>query len=434
MKNKNSRAERDWFRLDTAALIFPAIMRKNWSNAFRMSVEMKDDIDPDILQQAVNDLQERFPSFYVRLCRGFFWYYLRKINTQVTVQSDFAYPLTHMNKRELSKCCLRVLYYRNRIAVEFFHSLTDGSGGKIFISTLAARYISLRYGIDVPANDTVLDPMEHPSDAELEDSFWKNAAIRASSRTEDAAYRLKGEPIKDGFLHITTGIISTKELLAKAHEYNCTITCLLASVMAECISTMQAEKCERRKCRPVKITIPVDLRRLYNSRTLRNFALTLNPGIDPRLGDHTIEELCAVFKHQLALEATPQKMSGMIAANVLPQRNILIRLCPVFVKNLVMDAVYRASGEKNGCLNISNLGKVKLPAVMEGYLKRMDFVVGVQRSYPNNCSVISCGDVTCINMIRNIHGSELERRFFSRLVELGVAVEIESNRRKVCIV
>ena len=33
-------------------------------------------------------------------------------------------------------------------------------------------------------------------------------------------------------------------------------------------------------------------------------------------------------------------------------------------------------------------------------------------------------------MIRSIRESELERLFFSRLVELGVPVEIESNERK----
>jgi hypothetical protein len=43
--------------------------------------------------------------------------------------------------------------------------------------------------------------------------------------------------------------------------------------------------------------------------------------------------------------------------------------------------------------------------------------------------VLSFGGYTYINMIRNIRQSELERRFFSRLVELGIAVEIESNRR-----
>ena len=53
--------------------------------------------------------------------------------------------------------------------------------------------------------------------------------------------------------------------------------------------------------------------------------------------------------------------------------------------------------------------------------------MGVQKSYPNNCAVLTLGNRTYINMIRSIRETELERRFFSRLVELGIPVEIESN-------
>ena len=94
-----------------------------------------------------------------------------------------------------------------------------------------------------------------------------------------------------------------------------------------------------------------------------------------------------------------------------------------------MRAVYAARGEKGGCLNISNLGIVTVPEAMTSYLLRLEFIVGVQLTYPNNCSVVSYDGKTYINMIRSIRESELERRFFSRLVALGVPIEIESNRR-----
>ena len=119
----------------------------------------------------------------------------------------------------------------------------------------------------------------------------------------------------------------------------------------------------------------------------------------------------------------------MIAANVQPQQVVALRLAPAALKNIVMDAVYRKSGESGGCLNISNITTLPLPDVMSGYVERMEFIIAPQRSYPNNCSVLSYGGKTYINMIRSIRESELERRFFSRLVELGIAVEIESNRR-----
>ena len=121
-------------------------------------------------------------------------------------------------------------------------------------------------------------------------------------------------------------------------------------------------------------------------------------------------------------------MAGMIAANVIPQKNPLLRIAPVALKNAVMSLIYRQSGETGGSINISNLGDTALPEEMEPYVERLDFIIGPQRSYPNNCSVVSYGGKTCISMIRNIRESDLERQFFSRLVELGIRVTVESNR------
>ena len=334
-----------------------------------------------------------------------------------------------MSSRELKKNCLRVLYYKNRIAVEFFHSLTDGRGGSIFLCNLVARYLELRHGLEIPKEGLIVDWNAPPPPEELEDSFLKNAAETAASRREEASYRLHGTRSERGFKTLTCGIVETQALLDTAHRYHVTVTALLAAVMAESIIAMQDAELPRRRQRPVKITIPVDLRRLYGSRTMRNFSLVVNIGADPRYGDYTLEELCRTMYHQLCANATPQNMAGMIAANVQPQQVVALRLAPAALKNLVMDAVYRQSGESGGCLNISNITSLPLPDVMQSYVARMEFIIGPQRSYPNNCSVLSYGGKTYINMIRSIRESELERRFFSRLVELGIAVEIESNRR-----
>ena len=165
-----------WYRLDTAALIFPATRRRNWANAFRVSACLKEDVDTEILQQAVDGLRQRFPSYYVTLRRGLFWYYLEESSEQVRVQRDYAYPLTFMSSRELKHNCMRILVYKNRIAAEFFHSLTDGRGGSIFLCNLIARYLELKEGITIPCEGLIRDLSETPSPEELEDSFLKNAA------------------------------------------------------------------------------------------------------------------------------------------------------------------------------------------------------------------------------------------------------------------
>ena len=420
--------KKQWYRLDNAALIFPAIIRKNWNNVFRVSTTLKEPVDPDLLNQAIAELKPRFPTCFVRLRTGFFWYYLETIAEAPKAQQDYAYPLTHMTRRELRTCCVRFLYYQNRIAVEVFHSVTDGTGGLVLLQNLTARYLSLKYGIVIPAEGNIVDIAESPKAEETRDCFLSCGAKRAISRAEDTAYRLSGTPETDRFRHIITGILPAATLLEKAHEQGVTVTAYLAAVLAEAVAERQkAEGRTGKRARPVKITVPVNLRRTFGMNTLRNFTLAVNIGFDPRLGEYTHEQICALMGHLLAAETIPQRMAGRVAKNVDLQNILLLRLIPLPVKRICMRTVYALSGENKGCLNLSNMGVVTVPAVMAPMVERFEFIIGVQYTYPNNCSVVTYAGKTYISMIRGIRETGLERVFFSRLVELGIPVEIESN-------
>ena len=420
---------KQWYRLDTAALIFPAVMRKNWNNIFRVSVTLQDRVDPEILSRAAADLLPRFPTIYVRLRTGFFWYYLETVSEAPKAEEDYAWPLTPMSRRRLKKCCIRILYYQNRIAAEFFHSVTDGTGGMIFLQNLAARYLALKKGIPVQPEGNILDPEEKPDPSETRDCFQLCGAKASVSRAEENAYRLRGNPEEDSFRHIVTGIVPTEKLLEKAHEQKVTVTAYLAAVMGEAVLARQQMDPAPRRRRHIKITVPVNLRKTFGLNTLRNFTLAVNIGFDPWLGEYSHEEICSLMHHQLAAETIPQRMAGRVSTNVELQRSLLLRLVPLPLKTLAMRMVYARSGESKGCLNISNMGVVKLPESMVPHVERFDFIIGVQYSYPNNCSVVTWQGKTYISMIRGIRDSELERLFFSRLVELGIPVDIESNRR-----
>lgn len=419
--------ELKWMRLDNAAKIFPAIIRRNWNNVFRVSATLIEPVDPEILQSAVEAVIPRFPSMAVRLRRSMFWYYLEQVPHAPQVRMDGSYPMIQMNHQELHTCAFRVLYYKNRIAAEFFHALTDGTGGMVFLKTLVAAYLSLRYHLTIQPGFGVLDLRESPRREELEDSFQRFAGTVAMSRKESNVYHLKGASEPEGFRNLITGVVDTRQLKELAHQYGVTVTAFLAAVMTETLIALQKQRGGKQKS--VKITIPVNLRRLFGSETLRNFALTVNPGVDPRLGEYDLQELCTIIGQQITLEVTPKLMASRIAANVNPEQRLIMKVMPLFVKNLAMRSVYRIVGESKGSLNISNLGFQQLPEEMRPYVTRLDFIIGVQATYHNNCSVASYGNVTTINMIRNIQESELERRFFSRLVELGLPVTVESNQR-----
>lgn len=419
-----------WLRLDNAAKIYPAAKRRKWVNFFRVSITLKDEIDPYTLQIALNNIIKRFPSIAVRIKFGMFWYYLEPVETAPKVKMDKSYPCTRVKFKKLSKFAFRVLYYKNRIAVELFHGLTDGNGGMIFLKSLAAEYIDLKYKTNIPNCRGVLDLNEEPSPEELEDSFLKYVGSAKSSRKETNAYRLKGRRESDGFLNLTCGILDTDEILAEAKRRNVSLTVLLTAVMIEAIEEIQSEaQPERKKQKPVKVLIPVNLRNFFESSTLRNFAQYITPGIDPRLGEFTFDDIIKSVHHQMGAELNRQNLASRFTTNVKTEEVFLLKIMPLFIKNLAMKTVYNMVGERKSCINISNLGVIDIPDEMKEYVERFDFILGVQATIPCNCSVLSYNGKLYINFIRNIKEPVLERKFFTRLRKLGLHVKIESNSR-----
>lgn len=417
-----------WMRLDNAAKIYPAALRKNWSNVFRLSATMDEPVDMAVLRSALDVTVRRFPSIAVRLRRGLFWYYLEQLPKAPPIHEDQSYPLVHMPYRDIRRCAFRVLVYKNRIAVEFFHALTDGTGGLTFLKTLLAEYVGEKYGVIVPAGDGVLGRLDQPGRGEMEDSFLKYAGKVSASRSEATAYHMSGTPEPDGFLDLTTLMLSADEVKAKAKEYGVSVTELLCAVMMKGILELQAES-PGRKLRPVKVLIPVNLRQLFPSETLRNFSLYVTPEVDPKLGDYSFEEICSIVHHRMGMEVTAKQMSTKIATNVNSERSIILKIMPLFVKNAAMKMVFDAVGERKSCLSLSNMGVVKLPDAVEQHVKRMDFIIGVQARAPHNCGVLTYNGTVYVNFIRNIRESGLEMHFYRVLRRIGIHAKAESNQR-----
>ena len=419
-----------WMRLDNAAKIYPAAKRRNWNNFFRLSATLTETVDTEVLRRALDVTVRRFPSIAVRLRRGAFWYYLEEIPKAPPIQPEKSCPLAHAPFHEVRQCAFRVLVYHRRIAVEFFHALTDGTGALIFLKSLLAEYLSQKYGLTIPAEKGVLGRLEEPSEEELEDSFARYAGDVKLSRREATAYHLSGTPEPDGYKDLITMMIPADKLRGCAKGFGVSVTELLCAAMMQAILDLQAEKVPRRAARkPVKVLLPVNLRTLFPSATLRNFASYITPEIDPRMGDCSFDELCQLVHHKMGMENNRRTMRAKFAANVASERSPVLRVMPLFIKNLAMKAVFDAVGECKSCLCLSNLGRVELPEVMTPYVTRLDFIIGVQARAPHNCGVVTWNGTAYINCIRSIREPELELAFYRVLHRLGLPVKVESNAR-----
>lgn len=178
----------------------------------------------------------------------------------------------------------------------------------------------------------------------------------------------------------------------------------------------------------IKLHVPVDLRRMFESKSLRNFVLYATPEIQPRLGHYTFDEICKTVHHQLGVEITPKKMGMLIATNLYAEKLMAVRMMPLFLKNIAIRAVFNAVGERKSCLSLSNLGAITVPEEMKPYIRRFDFVLGVQATSPYNCGVLSYNGELCINFIRSTKEPELELAFHRALQALGLTATVQSNQ------
>ncbi|NLL91249.1 MAG: alcohol acetyltransferase [Ruminococcaceae bacterium] len=419
-----------WIKLDNAAKIYPAAMSRSWASIFRLSATLTENVDPDILNRALKITLKRFPSFGYRLRSGFFWNFLEQITADPVVQKDVSNPCLRMRLNENGGYMFRVRYFGRRIAVEIFHVLTDGTGGLIFLKTLVAEYLTLKYGVEIPRDNEIFDVSSPPDPLELEDSFLRYSRKATASRVEDASYKITGTPERTNTINIITGQIPVDVLRKVSKKYNCSITEFLTALLILSVRQIQQKEINlRKRNRPIKVSIPINLRKFYPTKTLRNFSSFINPGIQPIYGEYSLEETISAVKHFLGLEGTEKMLNARMSANVVSEQNIFIRLAPLFIKNSVLKIAYRSIGDRTSSTTLSNMGNQMLPSPMNKYVTRMDFVLGVPKYNSVSCGCISYNNNLCLTFSRNIVEAELERIFFRKLVNLDIPVEVESNRR-----
>ncbi len=426
MKNKKNNKKSFWLKLDNAAKIFPGQNTSRWSNSFRVCYELKEKVEPDILQTALENIMPRFSCYDVLIRHGFFWFYLEKNNNTPVVRPDIKNPCHRVKFKENEKFLFKVYYHGNRVAVDVYHVLTDGHGGALFLSTLVAEYLRLK-GYEIPSEGFVLPLDEKNSERELEDSFVKNATSRARyNRAEKFVYHARGTRMPEHTVNIISGILPFDKLHTLSKSKGVTVTEFLAAVMLDVLCKKQAKECKKQK--EVSIQIPIDLRRTFDSDTLRNFTICLRVKVDPNKGEYTLDELLEQVKYQLRLQKNEKELNMMITANMGLERNLLIRALPLFIKNLGVGISFAITAEQTTSSLITNLGAVNIPDEMREHTEKFIFMPSPGKLNAARLGVATVNNNLCITFANIYKESDVEREFFTSFVKMGIPVKIESNR------
>lgn len=438
--------KKNWVRLDNASNIFLAARNETDTKVFRLSAEMTEMVDPVLLQSALLETYKAYPLFHNVLRRGIFWYYLEERMDTPKVKPETGppcSPLYHYDNREF---LFRVLYYKDRIHLEVFHALTDGTGALWFFEDLLTEYVRLRQAKHL----THLDKPARREKADLEDSFKryfskkkKYAEIEASIeplkkyKEEELAddvklleqaskpasiYHIKGEKAPDHRQRVIEMSVPLKEVLSLARSEKVSLTIYMTALYMMAVYLAKEDKSENVT---VTTSIPINLRQFFPSVSVRNFfsttmvSYTFEPDKENYL-DELFEKLTRQFKSQLQKDTLEKRLKRFIRFEFNP----LTRIAPRPLKDGVLKLV-NYFNNKNITVAMSNLGRVQLPEGMETYVKQTLFYTAAVR--PQFC-LMSYQDVLTISFTSPFVETDIHREFVRMLTDRKVNVTMDVNR------
>lgn len=424
-KNKKQEINNtEWFRLDNAALIYPSVSTNSWNSVYRVSALLNEQVNEEVLQQALNDIITRFPMFNVSLKKGLFWYYFQGLNKKPKIIKDRLYPCQKMDLRP-GRHLFRVLYYNKKVSFEAFHSLTDGYGAVMFLNTLLTRYFDL-VGNKINKKVFALSYLDKPTTEELEDSFNRHADLKEKNKwKENKAYQIIGTKEVPGKLNIINGIMQADKVKELAHKYDATVTEFLLAVLFK--SVLQYQQIRGNVVRPVRISVPINLRRFFGSKTLRNFSSYMNMEFYPEDKDKLLKEIIKEIKNR-SRSIDKEYVMRNINANVAAQKNIFLRLTPLFIKDLILKLVFSVVGEKIFTMSMSNVGLVKAPKEFENLVDRYEVNLGAGKLNTMGTTVLTFNNKLVFTFSSTIKETDLQKMFFRSLTDLGLEIKIESNK------
>ncbi|WP_430814033.1 hypothetical protein [Carboxylicivirga sp. RSCT41] len=396
----------------------------------RLTANLKERVRISSLFKAVKRAERRFPYFKVSLHGGFFWYYLEQVNDQISIQHDNAVACKAFNRKTENNLLVRILVYKNKISAEFSHILTDGYGLLTFLKTILIYYFQDKGILEANRIDRFYTMQADKE--EFEDAynryFKENIPhVIKQAKAFHLPFLLKKKPRFD----LLFAILSIEQIKQKAKEKGVSITDYLVAVYLLTLQDIYHQYKRNRiylSSNIARIQVPVNIRNIYPTKSMRNFSLFVMPEIDFRLGEYTFDEILKVVYHKMQLETDEKLISKIISRNVSSERNLIVRGIPIWLKSIILYYKYHSQGTNMYSGVLTNLGKVELPDPIR---KKVDYFT-ISPPPPNkklkiNCGVIGYEDTLTLSFGNITDSNEFERGYLHFLSQQGINIRITKH-------
>lgn len=407
-----------WFPLDEAAVIYPINMSQSGPALFRVALTLKEEVQPALLKVALAFVIKRFPTFATVVRRGFFWHYLDTVKRFYEAEEDVDRPLRPKWIGSSAVPSFRVLYAGNRIAVECFHVLTDGTGGTVFLKTLAAEYLRLT-GAEIPCEEGILDPDEAPSPSETRSAF-RDTGASGGSLTEKRAVQMSGsisDTLPYRVLHFE---MSAGRLAEEARRRGVTMTAFLSVLIYRA-----ARSASETGSGVFRLQVPVNMRKFQGGiPTLRNDSMYAGVefAMDREAGD---ESLFREAGEQLKAGCSQENMEKQMSDAVRLKRRV--RFIPLFIKGPVERTIFRAVGIGAFTTTLSNMGVMALPEEMAKRVDRAEFTLCGDKQNRAACALVTVGDKSVLSVTESTADPSFSETLCRELEKAGLEIDVTGS-------
>jgi len=399
---------------------------------FRLSAEMTEYVDDECLLDAVKNILPRYPVYNVVLRSGWFRHFFDANNLPPIVKPDTGIIFEKINFSANNHYLFRVSYYKSRINIDYFHGLCDGTGAMEFLKSLVYQYVIERGNTPPPPGNIKIAGQPAPEE-EQEDGFTKYyrpvdlfGGVIGEMAGKDA-FALRGRRFKRIGYGVIQGTVDTAALKAAAKRRNCSINSFLVGLIMLSVAETYNKDTQSGS---ITAMVPVDLRRIFPSATLRNFTTLVKVFLRPGAVPSDPQTYCDEVQKQLAAAIDKERLLDKISLSSFMVRKWYMKLLPLLVKTFIVKLSKLLSTHTKQTMIISNLGLVAMPEGMEKYLQNFSFCPNVSRKVPDNVGIVSCNGKTVITFTRQLVSTKLEKQFFARLVKEGLEISVVSNFRE----
>lgn len=414
MKNKHKKT---WRKLDNTAKIF-SLDEKNNTSTFRYSVLLKKDVDPSVLQKALNKTINDCPSYKMKMGAGLFWNYLELNEKNIIIQEENEIPCEHINFKKNNDYLFKVTYFKNKINLDVFHVLTDGAGASVLLKALVYNYLILKYKLE---NDIKYEnEINNYQDQYLE---YYDPKLKELGKGKKA-YQIPGIPNKkiNNTYHY---IVSVKELKTICKKYQVTITEYLTAVYIYALYNSIYNKKSKKE---LVIAIPINLRKVFNKETTANFFtyMKINSNVCNK-EKISFYDILEYTKGEFYVKLTEDKIKEYIARDMKIGMNIPIRLAPLFAKKLFIKYL-GFSVKRSFTTMLSNIGPVDIEEKYKKYIDNILVLVMPNNEQKIKCTVCSYQDKLNITLNSNINDKDMQKVFLKQLKANLKKIEVISNK------